>query len=157
MKWILYLMLFSAPAANVTNKADKACLLHDKITEIKQILECRPQYESKRVWSLQTTSQLEFTLFDSCLRTQDELIASSNVASTMTLRTWCFCEDANNKCPTGAQLKQTVTTLRNCESKGEANCRAVASETIQGFIENKQQGENKPQGQDASSIRLYPP
>jgi hypothetical protein len=150
MKWILYIMLFSTPAANVTNKADQACFMHDKVTEIKQILECRPKFESKRVWSLQTTSQMNFTLFDSCLRTQDELMASSNVASTMTLRTWCFCEDVNNKCPTDAQLATTVTTLRDCESKGESSCRADVSKKIESFAK-------QPQGQNASSVRLYPP
>jgi hypothetical protein len=150
MKWILYIMLFSTPAANVTNKADQACFKHDKTTEIKQILACRPTFESKRVWSLQTTSQIEFSLFDSCLRTQDELMASSNVASTMTLRTWCFCEDVNNKCPADAQLVETVATLRDCESKGGSKCRAEASKAIERFAQ-------QPAGQNASSIRLYPP
>ncbi|MEA2886079.1 MAG: hypothetical protein QOD11_439 [Bradyrhizobium sp.] len=151
MKWILYLMLFSTPAANVTEKVDKMCLKHDKVTEIKQILQCRPKFESRRVWSLQTTSQMEFAQFDSCLRTQDELMASSNVASTMTLRTWCFCEDPNNKCPSDADLSETVTTLRNCESRGESSCRAEASNKIQSLTQQPQKGQN------ASSIRLYPP
>jgi hypothetical protein len=151
MKWILDIMLFSTPAANVTNKADQACFKYDKLTEIKQILACRPKFESRRVWSLQTTSQMDFAIFDSCLLTQDELMASSNVASTMTLRTWCFCEDVAKKCPTGAQLLATVATLRDCESKGESSCRADASKKIENFIQQSQGGQN------ASSVRLYPP
>jgi hypothetical protein len=151
MKWILYIMLFSTPAANVTNGADKTCFKYDKTTEIKQILACRPKFETKRVWSLQTTSQTEFALFDSCLGTQDELMASSNVASTMTIRTWCFCEDVNNKCPTKADLVDTVAALRDCESKGGSNCRAEASRKVESFIARQTPGLN------ASSIRLYPP
>jgi len=149
MKWILYVMLFSTPAANVTNKADKACLMFDKVTEIKQILQCRPKFESRRIWSLQTTSQMEFAQFETCLRTQDELMASSNVASTMTQRTWCFCEDVDKKCPSDEQLDSIVQRLRTCESEGTPNCRAEASATMGRLL-------TQP-GQNASSIRLYPP
>lgn len=151
MKWILYLMLFSTPAANVTDAGEKTCLKLNTTTEIGEILKCREKFESKRIWSLQTTSQMEFALFDTCLLTQDHLIASSNVASTMTLRSWCFCEDVGNKCPTEKDLIDVVNRLRQCESQGAQNCRSEVSNTMKNFLAN-----GKP-GQSASSIRLYPP
>lgn len=153
MKWILYLMLFSTPAANVTDAKEKACLKLDSPVKIKKILDCRPEFESKRVWSLQTTSQMEFAQFETCLLTQDQVMASSNVASTMTLRSWCFCDDVNNKCPKESDLIEIVNELRQCESQGAQNCRATASAKIQGILPD---GKSKP-GQNASSIRLYPP
>jgi hypothetical protein len=150
MKWILYLMLFSTPAANVTDAKEKACLELKTTTKIEKILQCREKFESKRIWSLQTTSQMEFAQFETCLLTQDQLFASSNVASTMTMRSWCFCEDVGNKCPKESDLIDVVNRLRRCESQGEQNCRAEASTKIKTLLSEKT-------GQNASSIRLYPP
>jgi hypothetical protein len=149
MKWILYIMLFSTPAANVTNKADMSCLKMKDVRQIKSIGECRPKFESKRVWSLQGTSQVEFGLYESCIRLQDELVASSNVASTMTLRTWCFCEADNGKCPTKQQLGEALQRIRACEENDTPDCQADNSKQIQDFVKQK--------GQNSSSIRLYPP
>ena len=143
------MMLFSTPAANVTNKDDVACLKMGEVSQIGQISTCRPQFESRRVWSLQTTSQIEFALFDSCVRAQDMLVANSNVASTMTLRTWCICEAENGKCPTNIQLKQAVEKIRACEKNDSAECQADTSKQMRDFVEQK--------GQNSSSIRLYPP
>jgi hypothetical protein len=147
MKWILYMMLFSTPAVTVTNKDDKACLKRQDVTDIVKILDCRQKFEGRNVWSLQGSSQMEFALFESCVRTQDTLIANSNVASTMTLRTWCFCESDNEKCPTGGQLKQQLQKVRDCETQGSSGCQAEVSKSLQGA----------PGGQNSSSIRLYPP
>ena len=113
MKWILYIMLFTTPAANVTNKDDKACLALSDVSKIEEISKCRPNFEGRHVWSLQSTSQLSFARFETCLRAQDELVASSNVAATMTMRTWCFCEAENDRCPTAAELGKRVAAVRN--------------------------------------------
>jgi hypothetical protein len=149
MKWILYMMLFTTPAANVTNKDDATCLKMSTVDKINQISVCRPLFEAKRVWSLQTTSQVEFALYDSCVRAQDLLVANSNVASTMTLRTWCICEAENGKCPTNAQLHEIATSIRECEKNDSAECQVNTSKKIQNFTAEK--------GQNSSSIRLYPP
>jgi len=150
VKWILYIMLFSTPAANVTNHDDITCLKKQDPKDIKEILNCRPKFETKHVWSLQGTSQIEFALFESCVRMQDLLFANTNVASTMTLRAWCFCEAANGqKCPTDAKLREAANAIRDCEKEQTPTCRQNNSNQIQNFVG---QGE-----QNSSSIRLYPP
>lgn len=153
MKWILYVMLFTAPAANITNKKDVDCLKIHEVTQIDQIGDCRKRFEAKQVWSLQAASQTEFQLFDSCVRMQDLLTASSNVASTMTLRAWCFCESTDWQCPSQPQLIELAKTIRACEKakKEPASCHGpqanIALEAV------KKSGG----GQNASSIRLFPP
>jgi hypothetical protein len=149
MKWILYLMLFTTPAANVTKKAEIDCLAQETVSQIEDISQCRPNFEGKRVWSLQTTSQLEFSTLESCVRHQDQLIVDSNVASTMTLRTWCFCDSDKGECPTDKDAAHAAAKVRICEidPKGKP-CRDALNEP-KSFIGNA--------GQNASSIRLYPP
>jgi hypothetical protein len=150
MKWILYIMLFSTPAANVTNKADKICLQRKEVKEISEIIDCRQKFEGRHVWSLQTTSQMEFSAFEGCFGTLDQLMADSNVASTMTSRSYCICDDEKGKCPTERQLAKSLADLRTCESAGKSDCRANTSKTVQGFIGTQQE-------QRSSAIRLYPP
>jgi len=172
MKWILYVMLFSTPAATVTNNAEKSCLKHQDVKEIEQILVCRPKFEAKRIWSLQATSQFEYKEFESCVRTQDQLMADTNVASTMTMRTWCFCEAANQDCPPDDLAYRLANTYRDCERKGILDCRANATAATTKYNE-EQAKKGRPQGgptpapfdptpppplgRNSSSIRLYPP
>ncbi|MBS0270997.1 MAG: hypothetical protein JSS54_18745, partial [Proteobacteria bacterium] len=99
MKWTLYLMLFTAPAANVTDPAEQQCLSYQTVRNIDDIFKCRPDFESKRIWSLQSTSQFDVSTLEACVERQDQLIASSNIASTMTLRSWCFCDAEKDECP----------------------------------------------------------
>ncbi len=166
MKWILYLMLFSTPAANVTGKHDKTCLLHKDLKEIRDILKCRPLFEKGRIWSLQTTSKFNYSSFESCVRTQDQLMADTNVASTMTLRTWCFCEADNDKCPPDALIKLLAATYRNCEARGIVDCEPEVTKTTKDFndradaeVAAHHQLVRPPEtmGRGSSSIRLYPP
>ncbi|MGY3617741.1 hypothetical protein [Bradyrhizobium sp. USDA 10063] len=176
MKWILYVMLFSTPAANVTHKDDKECLKNKEVWQIEQILKCRPAFEAKRIWSLQATSQFEYKEFESCVRTQDQLMADTNVASTMTVRTWCFCEAENLGCPTDQLALRLAATYRLCEKDKIRDCRTRADATIKKY--NEEEAEKifrplgrppsppddstplpppPPTGRNSSSIRLYPP
>jgi hypothetical protein len=155
MKWILYVMLFTTSAANVKNGTEQACLRMDDVTQIANIIDCRPKFEGKRIWSLQSSSQLEFSSLDSCVRTQDELIANSNVASTMTLRTWCFCDSEDKQCPTHDEAKKLAAGIRLCEtdSSGEACKKAPKTRS-----DLRPPGAAAPvEGRNSSSIRLYPP
>ncbi|MGO9360096.1 MAG: hypothetical protein ACLP1D_20915 [Xanthobacteraceae bacterium] len=156
MKWILYIMLFSTPAATVTNKDDIDCLKMKSVADIAKIGQCRSKFEQKHVWSLQTSSHLEFSLFESCVRTQDKLIAESNVASTMTLRTWCLCEaDKDGKCPPSDHLRDAAAQIRNCEAK-EATA-AKEAPSCQDDNASHMKSLIVPGGPNSSSIRLYPP
>lgn len=177
MKWILYVMLFSTPAANVTHKEDKECLKNQEVWQIEQIMKCRPKFETKRIWSLHATSQFEYKEFESCVRTQDQLMANTNVASTMTMRTWCFCEAENLECPTDELAYRLATTYRICEKQGIRDCRTNAAATIKTYNEEEAKKVFRPQGgptlapgvpglpqlpptppgRNSSSIRLYPP
>ncbi len=164
MKWILYIMLFTAPAVNIKG-ADQTCLAHRDVSEINDILKCRPIFEGKHIWSLQSTSQLEFSTFESCVRTQDKLIANSNVASTMTLRTWCFCEvmkDEKDKCPTEPLAAAIAAAYRECEKRDTVDCQPKVSEAIKEFNERARPAGPSlapppPTTSNSSSIRLYPP
>lgn len=150
MKWILYLMLFSSPAQNVTDSDDQKCLALNDISRIERIEECRPHYEGSRVWSLQGTSQTEFVLFESCLRMYDQLLASSNVASTMAVRSWCICESEGvGKCPTQADLIKAATEIRRCEREDTPSCQSSNTKSIQSFVAKS--------GLNSSTFRLYPP
>ena len=154
MKWILFLMLFTTPAANVTNKADQKCLTHSSVDDLGTILQCRPDYEGRHIWSLQSASQLEFSNLESCVKTQDQLIANSNVASTMTLRSWCFCDSSTQQCPTDQDAADYVSAIRICKiNPKDAKCDA-ARKTTKSFTTLDPA---KPEGQNATSIQLYPP
>jgi hypothetical protein len=154
MKWILYLMLFTTPAANVTNKAEQTCLSHDNVSQLASIFDCRPKYEGKHIWALQSTSQLEFSNLQSCVKTQDHLIANSNVASTMTLRTWCFCDSDKGECPTDELAARTVGEIRSCEVDPTGPRCQDARKKFNNFV-----GPDPATGggQNSTAIRLYPP
>lgn len=146
MKWILYIMLFSSPAANVSGD-DKTCLEKHEMKEIRNILLCRPNYEKKKLWSLQSNSQTGFSQFESCVRMQDKLIVSSNVASTMAMRSWCICEtEGEGKCPTDADAYNRAFEIRSCEIEGKADCDVSA----------KIAKDAEAQGQSSNSLQLYP-
>ena len=150
MKWILYIMLFSTPAANITNKADLQCL-DKKNKDISVITDCRRNFESRHVWSLQTTSQMEFSDVQGCVITRNTMKIDTNVASTMTIRTWCICDDPNGKCPTDQQLAQAFETHRKCESTGATSCLVETKKTFEGYLTSPTQHNN------FSIIRLDPP
>lgn len=154
MKWILYMMLFTTPAANVTDKTEKECLSQSDVSHLASIFKCRPAYEGKRIWSLQSTSQLEFSNLQSCVKTQNQLIANSNVASTMTLRTWCFCDFNNGECPTDSEARDAVGDIRSCQLSPTGQTCQDARKKTKNFV-----GEEAAAGvgQNSTSIQLYPP
>jgi hypothetical protein len=146
-KWVLYMMLFSTPAANVTG-TDQTCLGYKDVTDVKQIIDCRPKFERNRIWSLQTASQMEFNRLESCFGALDKLMVNSNVAATMTLRAWCICDGSEKKCPTDIRLKEVLGKFRDCESAGDAQCHAKLSTEAESLVEQP--------GQASSIIQLYP-
>jgi hypothetical protein len=157
MKWILYVMLFTTPASNVTNKTEQACLRHDKITEMFDIFACRPNYEGKHIWSLQSTSQLDFSNIEGCVKAQDELIVNSNVASTMTLRTWCFCDSDTQQCPKDNEIDQLVGNVRECEMDPDGKLCKEARPKLHTLAKPNLDRNFVGSGQNATSIQLYPP
>lgn len=77
MKFILFVMLFVAlPAAG-------------------------PKNEGGRVWSLQSTSTLEFATEQGCDAAGLAITDSLTGVNTVTMRGWCFCEstDPLKRCP----------------------------------------------------------
>jgi hypothetical protein len=157
MKWILYMMLFITPASNVTNKAEQACLRHDKITEMYDIFACRPNYEGKHIWTLQSTSQLDFSNIESCVKAQDRLIVDSNVASTMTLRSWCVCDSNNQQCPKDDDVGQLIVDVRECEINPDGEpCKKVRPK-LHTLARPSLDPAFVGGGQNSTSIQLYPP
>lgn len=136
MKWILFLMFFATPAETVTGN-DAVCLKRKTITEINQIVDCRAKFEAKRVWSLQTTTQMEFSNFVPCMGRLDQLLVDTNVAATMTTRAWCMCDDKDDKCPQdGEKMGGFIDDLRMCEVAGnKPDCRAWVAKQVTNYIE----------------------
>jgi hypothetical protein len=77
MKFILFLLLFTAPPAE------------------------GPKAEAKRAWSLQSSSALEFASPQGCNAAGRAITQSLVSVNTVTMRAWCFCEsiDPARKCP----------------------------------------------------------
>lgn len=77
MKFILFLMLFTAPPAE------------------------GPKAEAKRAWTLQSSSALEFSTPQGCNAAGKAITQSLVSVNTVTMRAWCFCEstDPTKKCP----------------------------------------------------------
>jgi hypothetical protein len=93
---------------------------------------------------------MEFSEFEGCFGTLDQLMADSNVASTMTSRSYCICDDEKGRCPSESQLARSLADLRACESARKSDCRVNTTKSVHGLIEKQQQ-------QPSSAIRLYPP
>ena len=154
--WILYIMLFTTPAQTISDEADKRCLAKSKVSQIEVILKCRRVFETRHVWSLQTTSQINLLSAESCIRRQDELITSSNVASTMTMRTWCFCESSDRACPNAEAFKETLKDVRACEIDARSSACVAYTERL-----SRKEFWNAPpappDGESSFSYQLFPP
>jgi len=147
MKWILYIMLFVTPAANVTKKDEVSCLRMQSVKQIDEIEDCRPKFESARLWSLQSTSTMEFGSFSACLIANDELESSVNVAATMAMRTWCMCDSDQNLCPNTPTLKRLATEVRRCEKTNPESPQTCAVDKERVAVK----------GENSSVLRIYPP
>jgi hypothetical protein len=102
MKWILFVMLFVTPAKNLTS-AEKSD--HDSTRKL---------FESHRIWTLQSSSTVELSSQDACVRMADTIrqsIVDAQVA-TMTLRTWCVCDSPTLTCPSKAAASVQIETAR---------------------------------------------
>jgi hypothetical protein len=151
MKWFLLMMMFSTPGANVTGK-DATCITYKTLNDINHILECRPKFEAHHVWSLQNSTQIEFTRLPDCFGTLDELMADTNVAATMTIRAWCICRDDENKeCPLAAEVSSSLINFRLCESSGRDDCRTQFAESLTTAANEKKRNAEEAAKKDTKS------
>jgi len=101
MKWILFIMLFATPAKNLTQ------------AEIADPDPYRQKFESHRVWTLQSTSSMEFSTAKACAAMENAICQSiiHPKVATMTLRMWCTCDSNSsaNPCPNKASLPIEIT------------------------------------------------
>jgi hypothetical protein len=82
MKWILFVMMFTTAPAPVPKTP--------------------PKKPVEKVWALQSTSTAEFETEDACVRAGARITSSIEIAATLNLRGWCFCESLDpktSKCP----------------------------------------------------------
>jgi hypothetical protein len=93
MKFILLLMYFTAPPAP---------------PEVK---------DKDRVWSLQSTSVMEFSSYLGCNETGRSITTSMAKVNTITIRGWCFCELKGATCP--GQNKKSVKLFSSRENDSD--------------------------------------
>jgi hypothetical protein len=61
-----------------------------------------PKMESKRVWMLQSTSQMEFDT--ACHRIGKDMMAYIKPVATLTVRAYCLCQNGDGKvCPSDTE------------------------------------------------------
>jgi hypothetical protein len=83
MKWFLFLMFFITPPGP------------------------KPPPGQGKVWTLQSTSTMEFATEEACTKVGGDIGSSLDETFTVTMRGWCFCEaKAPDKCPE-PQVSQT--------------------------------------------------
>jgi hypothetical protein len=75
MKFILYIMLFTTTPTSST------------------------KIESKDVWTLQSTSQIEFHDQKVCWDIGRQLVEAVKPVTNMTMRAWCLCDPEGKTCP----------------------------------------------------------
>jgi hypothetical protein len=114
MKWILFVMMFTtAPAP--TPKTP-------------------PKKPVEKVWALQSTATAHFETEDACVRAGDRITKSIEIASTLNLRGWCFCESLDpktSKCPdepanASIASEQSKAILAKTPEKGAFSVRSFA-------------------------------
>jgi hypothetical protein len=80
--------------------------------------------ESKKVWTLQSTSQMEFHSSEACHRIGKQLIAYVQPVATMTVRAYCLCEAGTGTvCPTDTEhlVGPDVKPVPTVEPLGPSN------------------------------------
>lgn len=69
-----------------------------------------PKVESKRVWTLQSTSQTEFDQPNDCFSIGQQVLAAIEPVATMTVRAWCLCPNVQDQvCE--SQAKKTTQKM----------------------------------------------
>lgn len=106
MKWILFIMLFVTPAKNVTK---------EEIDDTNY----PTLFEKHRLWTLQSTSTMEFSSLDGCFNMEAELLesVSSVHVANLTSRVWCACDSADNKCPNANEIKNKIQELSKARAQ----------------------------------------
>jgi hypothetical protein len=62
--------------------------------------------ETKRVWTLQSTVQMELENSDACHRIGNRMIEYAEPVATLTVRAYCICQNGDGKtCPTDTERK----------------------------------------------------
>lgn len=112
MKWILFIMLFVTPPKNVTKEEIK----DPKFPTL---------FEKHRLWTLQSSSSMEFSTLEGCFNMEAELLdsMSSVHVATMTSRVWCACDSSDNKCPNSKDIQEKISQLseqRSADKKKSA-------------------------------------
>jgi hypothetical protein len=82
MKWILFVMMFTTAPVPPPKTP--------------------PKKPVEKVWALQSTTTAEFETEEACVRAGARITDSIEIASTLNLRGWCFCESLDPKtakCP----------------------------------------------------------
>jgi hypothetical protein len=100
MKWILFIMLFVTPPKNVTK---------EEITD-KNFPNL---FEKHRLWTLQSTSTMEFSSLEGCFNMEAELLESMSSVhvATLTSRVWCACDSPDKSCPNVDQIGDVIQNL----------------------------------------------
>ena len=68
-----------------------------------------PKSEAKTVWTLQSTSQIQFPTPAACRTIGKGMIAEIKPVVTMTVRAYCLCADGNGKVCVGADELKALT------------------------------------------------
>jgi hypothetical protein len=119
MKFILFLMLFVTPATNPSKD------------ELKQGY----KDESKHIWTLQSTSTMEFASRDACRAVGASMVDNVAKVATVTVRGWCICEstDPNKTCPESTDTSAKNALLRYGFSPEKGRGSSVGIETLEPY------------------------
>jgi hypothetical protein len=137
MKWILFIMLFVTPPKNVTK---------EEITD-KNFPNL---FEKHRLWTLQSTSTMEFSSLEGCFNMEAELLESMSSVhvATLTSRVWCACDSPDKSCPNADKIREQIEDLTK-----KRNQEKSISATPGGRSANLKETPSR----QFSVHRLYPP
>jgi|HubBroStandDraft_2_1064218.scaffolds.fasta_scaffold206580_2 hypothetical protein len=120
MKFILYLMLFITPAANLSTA--------EKKQGYKDI--------SKHLWTLQAVTQTEYPTHEACMLAGKQIVQNVGPVMSLTVMGWCICAK------TGAQDDGSNQPDKSCATGAD-----TSNLTVQDFLsKNKIQQKNLPVG-----------
>lgn len=135
MKWILYLLLFVTSAWNYP---EGSVIANDK-------------KERGHIWTFQNTTTMSLSSLDACAVVGNNLINSITAVDTMTVRAWCFCDDAK-QCPNEDQAVAQAANAINADI-------AKQPEQIRAHLKTFSVPERAlpTEKQDYTILRLFPP
>jgi hypothetical protein len=81
-----------------------------------------PKMESKRVWTLQSTSQMEMENSDACHRIGRDMMAYIKPVANLTVRAYCLCQNGDGKiCPSDTEKLAPAVPVPTVEPLGSSN------------------------------------